>query len=176
MLPSEFYFLAGYASALVSKDWRVGGILPDTSYENTSAEQLFSNGVHYLCGLCLPVYTPLVRFPVTAGLTLSANQDSILSAYSELAVNRPETVYIESEFLTPDVSTALRNDGLMIISNQKSASEEDIFPDLIIYQKISDELSNFLDSFGDNQQKVMPADFAINRIIHFYHPENWTIC
>ena len=81
--------------------------------------------------------------------------------YSELSVNRPETVYVESEFLTSEVSTALRNDGLTIISNHRSGSEEGILPDLIIYQEISDELSNFLDSFGENQQKVMPADFAI---------------
>ena len=161
LLPSEFYFLAGYASALVSNDWRVGGILPDTSYENTSTEQLFSNGVHYLCGLCLPVYTPLVRFPVTASLSSTANQDLIFSAISELSVNRPETVYVESEFLTSEVSTELTNDGLTIISNHRSGSEEGILPDLIIYQEISDELSNFLDSFGENQQKVMPADFAI---------------
>ncbi len=137
LLPAEFYFLAGYASALVSNDWRISGILPDTSYDNTSAAQLFSNGVHYLCGLCLPVYTPLVRFPVTASLSSTANQDSIFSAISELSVNRPETVYIQSEFLTSETSTDLRNDGLTIVSNQHTGTEADLLPDLSIYQEIS---------------------------------------
>lgn len=161
LLPAEFYFLAGYTSALVSNDWRISGILPDISYDNTSAAQLFSNGVHYLCGLCLPVYTPLVRFPVTASLSSTANQDSIFSAISELSVNRPETVYIQSEFLTSETSIDLRNNGLTIISNQNTGTEADLLPDLSIYQEISTVLKSFLNSFGENQQKVMPADFAI---------------
>lgn len=161
LLPSEYYFLAGYTAALISSDWRVGGLLADTSFNNTSTAQLFSNGMHFFCGLCFPVYTPLVSFPVTASLNLTANPDSIISAIGELSVNRPEIIFIQSEFLTTEVLTSLKNDGLIIISNQPFGSDENVSPDFSIYQDISSIFTQFLKTFGENPQKVMPADFLI---------------
>ncbi len=160
-LSSEFYFLAGYVSAVASEDWRVGALLSNGSINNSSTSQLFSNGMHFLCGLCFPVYTPLVSFPVTANLGLPSDISTTLAAYDEISSSRPKTVFIDSDYLTEDLSVMLKNEGITIISNQSNDPDTRNLPDIIIYQEISDVLSNLLNSLDKNPQRISSADLKI---------------
>ena len=54
-------FMAGYITTLIAPDWRAAGLLPDAPADLQDA---FINGGRYWCGRCIPMYAPLVLFPL----------------------------------------------------------------------------------------------------------------
>lgn len=139
--PAEQVFLAGYISALVADDWRIGGILPNLSQSNTSFEQIFKNGAHYLCGRCTPVYAPVIPFPVTGAVDSST---SSFDVYSQLETDRINVLYIPTGFLTNELYAALRENKRIIISDSPPKQTTEQLADMYVYQDYISPLNEIL--------------------------------
>lgn len=90
-------FLAGYISALITPDWRVGVIAPPDS----PAIQGFANGVVYYCGLCRSAYPPFYTYPQLSELSPGASADQVQATVDSLSAQAVQTV-----FLAPGVDAA----------------------------------------------------------------------
>jgi hypothetical protein len=53
-------FMAGYLSALLAPNYRVGALLTS---DNPAFSQVFTNGANYYCGLCASLLYPLNKYP-----------------------------------------------------------------------------------------------------------------
>lgn len=96
--PDRQAFLAGYITMLVTDDWRAGGLLPT---ELPDISEAFLNGGRYLCGRCIPLYAPIVEFPVASSLPSGADGASALAALD--ALNKQ--YLLDAVFLHPQVSS-----------------------------------------------------------------------
>ena len=143
---SDLYFVAGYVSAMLAYDWRVGAILPSESYDGTTSSQIFSNGVKFLCGLCSPIYAPVIFFPTVSMIGDSYDTNAINAAYGEIAINRPNTIFLPSKFLIDDVATNLKQNGHIIISDFDVNQVNKELVDIQIGFDIAKALNEILDS------------------------------
>jgi hypothetical protein len=92
--PSQQGFLAGYISAVITPDWRVGVISPADSAAGEAASQGFVNGAVFFCGLCRPAYPPFNQYPMIVELPAGASQEQQIAAADSLISSAVETVYI----------------------------------------------------------------------------------
>lgn len=97
--PNQQAFAAGYLAMLVTGDWRAGGLLPAEIPQLTEA---FLNGGRYLCGRCIPLYAPIVEFPVASNLPSGASAGEVQAALT--ALNQQN--YLETVFVHPQISSA----------------------------------------------------------------------
>ena len=153
---SNLYFVAGYVSAQIADDWRVGAILPAESIDGSQLSDIFSNGTKFLCGLCAPLYAPVVFFPTIAIVSDGSDINAINSSYGEIAINRPNTIFIPSEFLFNDVAVNLKQNGHIILSDISHDSSKNDLMDIRIGFNVSDALNKILDS------KIEPGTTIIN--------------
>lgn len=140
LLSAEEIFLSGYIGALVTDDWRLGGILPNTAVKSTNYTQIFENGGHYLCGRCTPVYAPLVVFPQTTSIT---SQAEVINAYAQLETNRIYALYVQEAFITDELISNLRQNSRLILSNARTPGIREL-TDINIYQDYTTPLTNVL--------------------------------
>jgi hypothetical protein len=113
--PSDRAFLAGMITAMLSPDWRSGGLFPTEQPEIAGA---FQNGGHYLCGRCVPVYAPVVFFPVTGGTAAGSPPVAWQGAFDELQKNRLEALYISPEAQSPELLQSLSDKGIILLGGQ----------------------------------------------------------
>ncbi|MBE0686464.1 MAG: hypothetical protein IH585_10730 [Anaerolineaceae bacterium] len=129
-------FIAGYLSAIISNDWRVGGLLPTIQYQNTGADIVFQNGVVFLCGRCSPTYGPIVNFPITNLLSIPEDNKATLQAYAEIATNKINTLYIPSVYLFDDLVILLKQSGVTIVSDAIPTIEQSDWIDYAIVDNL----------------------------------------
>lgn len=99
----DLAFIAGYIAGVMTPDWRAGILLPADQVNATLLLQAFSNGLHFWCGLCQPLYAPFVVYPQSAQITNPADPVATLSTVDTLANLGVTTVYVPIEV----TSTAL---------------------------------------------------------------------
>jgi len=156
---SELLFVAGYVSAILADDWRVGAILPSETNGGSTYSQIFSNGVKYLCGLCSPVYAPVVFFPTIATIGGTTDVNAINNAYGEIAVNRPNTIFLPSQYMIEDVVINLKQNGHIIISDFDVDPENYEFVDIQIGFDIAKTLSELLENTDKEVTVIKPSIF-----------------
>ncbi len=114
--PGFQFFLAGYAVAITSYDWRGAGLL-STDIEHS--DESFINGAHYFCGRCMPNIAPFVEFPLTVMLPSTASPEEWGAGIDQIQPNYVRTYYVSEEaasdalyqkLLTMDVSILGVND------------------------------------------------------------------
>lgn len=161
--PAESIFIAGYLSALITNDWRVGGLLPDNQYNNTDLTKIFQNGVIYLCGRCTPVFGPIVKFPVTAILSEAENTEATLQAFSEIADNRINTLFIPANYLYDDLVTLLKQNNVTIISDSTMEPSKNGWVDYAITTNVEDLVISVLsnDSQPEELLTIIPVEYSI---------------
>jgi len=155
-------FIAGYLSAMISNDWRVGGLLPSMTYHNTAADVVFQNGVVFLCGRCAPTFGPIVDFPITTLLSLPEDNDATLQAYGEISTNKINTLYIPSAYLFDDLVILLKQSGVTIVSDTKPAIDQSEWIDYSIVDNLSGLIMDAL-SVSDEQDELVtkPVLFSV---------------
>jgi len=87
-------FIAGYISALITPDWRVGVIGRSDHPRAVDARQAFFTGVKYYCGLCTPSYPPFVEYPLYFELGADADTIEWRAAANFLSQRSAETVFV----------------------------------------------------------------------------------
>ncbi len=157
----DIYFIAGYAAALTSEDWRAAAIVPDDSIDGSSLTQIFTNGTKYLCGLCAPTYAPVVFFPVVAKAPLGADENAVELAYGEIANNRPNVIFIPSQFLTSDLATSLRQNGLVIISDFSNSPLMNDLMDIRINYSVVDSLNQLLSAGLPTENHIIKPELTV---------------
>ncbi len=160
-LKDELVFAVGYLSAIISEDWRTGAIVTDEILAGDSIDKLFSNGVRFLCGLCAPVNGPIVFFPAVAITNAQSDAAALSLAYGEIANTRLNVIYISPEFINIDFVTALKQNGLTVISQKSSDTNLDNLLDISIGYDNSAALSLLLASNFDDQIHTQKAAIKI---------------
>ncbi len=137
-------FIAGFLAALITDDWRVGGLLPDEQLKNTAASTVFKNGVLYLCGRCTPVYGPIVNFPVTAILSSPEDTERTMQAFGEISSNRLNSVFIPGNYLYDDLVILLRQNEVTIFSDTNFESANSDWVDYSVTNNLSEIIIGIL--------------------------------
>ena len=154
-------FIAGYFSSLITNDWRVGGLLPSTIYQNTAADLVFKNGVIYLCGRCLPTFGPIVNFPVTATLSNPDDLEGTMQAYGEITNSRVNSLFIPSEYLYDDLITILKQNNVTIISDSELGSDQADWIDYAVTDNLHDLLINVISKSPQNEDvELIQVDYS----------------
>jgi hypothetical protein len=162
MAPADRLFIAGYLSALISNDWRVGGLIPPIQYQNTGADLVFQNGAVFLCGRCAPTFGPIVDFPITALLSSPEDNDSTLQTYGEISTNKINTLFIPSAYLFDDLVILLQQSGVTIISDAKSGGEQSDWIDYAIIDNLSELIINAISDTGQQEGLITtPVEFSV---------------
>ena len=121
--PDQLGFMAGYISALITQDWRVGVIGRSDTTIGQAEMNGFVNGVRYFCGTCRPVYPPYVQYPVQVGLSEVGSQSVWQGAVDTLVEAAVQTVYVSPEIDNPGLSSALAESGMVLIGGRTPGDE-----------------------------------------------------
>ena len=89
-------FLAGYMSAMITPDWRIGVISVADSEVGQLARKSFITGAKYYCGFCSPTYPPYYEYPLYVQLNTGATADEWQAAADFLLQRGVLTVYVVS--------------------------------------------------------------------------------
>ncbi|MCD6577810.1 MAG: hypothetical protein J7K66_07370 [Anaerolineaceae bacterium] len=116
----QIAFLAGYLSALVAPNFRVGGLQIS---EDVEFNQAFNNGVSYYCGLCAAVVYPLNTYPVFAQQPMNSSPAAWQSAFNEINANKVNVLFLPGEAASAELGTYLAGMDVAIIGNQTPPEE-----------------------------------------------------
>jgi hypothetical protein len=107
-------FMAGYISAILTNEWRVGALTQAGSNEGLLAGDGFRNGVSFFCGLCQKKYSPFNYDSPILELNPKASQPEA-DAFIASAV---KTAYIYPGVANPDMMAYLVQGGMKLIGSQ----------------------------------------------------------
>jgi hypothetical protein len=108
-------FLAGYLSALLAPNFRVGGLLIS---ENTEFNQAFNNGVSYFCGLCAAVVNPLNTYPVLSHQPKNSPPANWQAAFNEISASKVNVLFLPGDASSAEMGTYLAEMDVAVIGNQ----------------------------------------------------------
>lgn len=108
-------FMAGYLAAVISSDYKVGGLFSsDATSETMNA---FVIGAEFFCGLCNSQYPPYNDYPQTETLSPGSSNNTIQSTMDVLVNNAIEVLYLQGELVSPELLTYLSDVGIKVISD-----------------------------------------------------------
>ena len=113
-------FLAGYLSALLAPNFRVGGLLVS---ENTGFNQSFVNGVSYYCGICAAVIYPLNTYPVLSQQPISSSPANWQAAFNEINASKVNVLFLPADAASAEMGTYLAGMDVAVIGNQAPPEE-----------------------------------------------------
>ena len=108
-------FIAGYIAGVITPDWRAGILLPADQASAILLLQAFSNGLHFWCGLCQPLYAPFVVYPQSVQISNPADAVATLSTVDTLTNLGVTTVYVPSEVTTTALLEYIGQKQVMMI-------------------------------------------------------------
>lgn len=115
--PNDLYvqqaFLAGFTSVVVTSDWRVAALLPDSDPGAADQADAFRNGGVYFCGLCRPVRPPFLAYPLQ--LRFSPGPSALAGLFDGTGV---VTVFVPASAAQADLYTGLASAGLRILGTE----------------------------------------------------------
>ena len=114
-LEEQRTFMAGYITTLIAPDWRAAGLLPDAP---ASLQDAFINGGRFWCGRCIPMYAPLVLFPLAGVQPVGTDAAGWQSTLQDLQKNILEAVYISPAADSPDLLKAIADQKLIMVGTQ----------------------------------------------------------
>lgn len=100
--PENQVFLAGFVAALLTTDWRIGGLVPSDGPLGAQMQEILVNGARYFCGTCAPGWPLGVYFPQVTGLPAATDGPSWQAA----AANLYDNMKVEVFFLAPEAARA----------------------------------------------------------------------
>jgi len=110
-------FVAGYAAAMLSQDYRVGIAVQKDDPAGQVAEAAFANGMNYYCGLCQVSFPPFYTYPVHIEIPKDATPDAF-AAYGVPFQNYDvNAVYVAPDVANSSFLYSLAGRGLYLISS-----------------------------------------------------------
>lgn len=120
-------FLAGYALALTTADYRVGVLTLSGDDLGNRTRDSFLVGARYFCGLCKPMYPPFISqpyYPLYAEMsapTDPANWQTAVDSLLNLAVN---AIFVQPEISSLDLMTYLSSKNVTVVGVEGQAGLE----------------------------------------------------
>ncbi|UCF61479.1 MAG: hypothetical protein JSV37_02015, partial [Anaerolineaceae bacterium] len=121
--PDQVGFMAGYISALITQDWRVGVIGRSDTTTGLADINGFVNGARYYCGTCRPVFPPYVQYPIQVSLSEFEIENAWQAAVDTLIEAAVDTVYVSPEIEEPQLLSALVESGMIVLGGRKPSDE-----------------------------------------------------
>jgi hypothetical protein len=111
-------FMAGYITALLSYDWRVGILASGSADSIQNSAAAFSNGARFLCGLCRPLHPPYLSYPQSAEISSPESQDSWRSAADLLLESNIDYIYVDPKVSSTELLEYLFQSNVNLIGSQ----------------------------------------------------------
>lgn len=108
-------FLAGYALALTTSDYRVGAITLSGDDLGDRNRDSFITGVRYFCGLCSARYMPVNYYPFTAEVTAPSNPTDWQTAVDSLLELAVTAIFVQPELSSIDLMSYLASKNITVI-------------------------------------------------------------
>lgn len=109
-------FLAGYLSALITTDYRVGVLTLSDTEEGRIVAESFYVGAQYFCGLCSSKFTPIEFYPKRTQISDISDEEKWKSAVEALIDEGVQSVYLSKEVYSADLIDYLMDVGINIVS------------------------------------------------------------
>ncbi len=113
-------FLAGYLSALLAPNFRVGGLLIS---ENAEFNQAFRNGISYYCGLCAAVVYPLNTYPVLSQQPANSPLANWQASFTEINASKINVLFLSGGAASAELGIYLGGMDVAVIGNQTPPEE-----------------------------------------------------
>ena len=166
--PDQLGFMAGYISAVITQDWRVGVIGRSDTTTGQAAMNGFINGARYFCGTCRPAFQPYVQYPIQVGLSEVEIQNAWHNAVDYLIEAAVHTVYISPEIEEPQLFSALAESGILLIGGRKPG---DVLLSNWVVTLREDPTEAVRDLWADPWGRKAGASIPIPLIIQDVNPE-----
>jgi hypothetical protein len=111
-------FVAGYLTTLVASDWRAAGLVWDAQ-----SQDAFVNGGRYWCGRCIPMYPPVVLFPLAVVQPAGSAAMTWQSAFNAVQKNVIYAAYISPAAYSPELAKSLFALKLTLVGTQPPPAE-----------------------------------------------------
>ena len=103
--PEQQAFVAGFTAALLSADWRAGGLI---SSDQPQIQQAFKNGASFYCGDCAPGWPQKVTFPLLSSVGDAGDGPAwAASAQDQFDNGKAEVFYLSDPAAKDEVYAAL---------------------------------------------------------------------
>jgi hypothetical protein len=111
-------FLAGYVSAMLTDDYKIGMVLPQGNSDAARAYVAFNNGMIYYCGLCSPFYYSDWTYPQYIEIPADADP-ATFGAYADILMLQRKVgmLYIYPDVATSALMTYIGTTGVWSITN-----------------------------------------------------------
>jgi hypothetical protein len=109
-------FLAGYTSAMLTDDYRIGMLMPKDNNDAIRMFNSYTNGMRFYCGFCRPFYYFNWSFPQY--LEISAEEDKAnYDAYADILIlqYKVQTIFIHPDIYTQDLVDYIGTTGTSMI-------------------------------------------------------------
>jgi hypothetical protein len=111
-------FMAGYISAILTNEWRVGALTQAGSNEGLLAGDGFRNGVSFFCGLCQKKFAPFNYDSPILELNPNASQPEWQPVADAFIASSVKTAYIYPGVANPEMMAYLAQGGMKLIGSQ----------------------------------------------------------
>ena len=111
-------FIAGYATALISVDYKIAGLIPADIPDPELLGRSFVIGGRYYCGICQPLFPPYNAFPQWETMTAEPGQDGFRPVINRLENIGVDVVYVHGDLATADLLDYLEEMGINVVSNR----------------------------------------------------------
>ena len=123
MLSEQRAFVAGFISVVSAPDLRSAALLPADLPDSTRIADAYINGGRYFCGICNPVYVPLVRFPLYYSLPSTSDLADWQAGVDQLSLNIIYVYYVDSEISSIELMDYILNKNANLIGESLPAEE-----------------------------------------------------
>lgn len=111
-------FLAGYAAAVLSDNYRVAVVSAEGVSPSGSATA-FLNGARYYCGLCRAAYPPFADYPASVRLAGTPDDGDVAAALQQLEELEVGTVYLAPGLENGLLPGALAEGGIQMLGQKR---------------------------------------------------------
>ncbi len=109
-------FMAGYITALITPDYRVGLILPKDDEGAQIALEAFRNGRTYFCGLCQAAIPPWYDYPIYVEIPADAPESQYPAYVTALLDYQVGAVFVHPQVATPGLLATLNEYEVAVVS------------------------------------------------------------
>ena len=113
-------FLAGYLSALLAPNFRVGALL---TAEDVLFNQSFLNGVQFYCGTCTSVNYPLGEYPILSIQPSDSAPATWQAAADQVSQNSINVLYVAGNAYSPDLFNYIAGMNMALLGTSSPPAE-----------------------------------------------------
>lgn len=113
-------FLAGFLSALLAPNFRVGALL---STEDPQFNQAFLNGVQFFCGNCTPVVYPLNPYPAISTQAANSPSTTWQAAADQISLNTVDVLFVSNDAYSPELFNHLAAKDMALVGTSPAPPE-----------------------------------------------------